>query len=288
VFDANIVGIGFGAKQVGGRAVSTELAVRVYVRSKLPTSALPSRRVIPRSVDGLPTDVVEVGEVVAQNCGGTVAHVNVSAGTLGCLAVRDEEGVDRDAIDDDDPVYILSNNHVLADNNDANIGDSILQPAPHDGGFEPQHVIATLSDFVPINFGGTNSCDVAIARLKNNSSVRPEIMDIGRVGPPAPSTQTYQSVRKRGRTTAHTVGVLVDTMLDIDVSYGDRVARFTNQLAIAGVGGAPFSLGGDSGSLIVDALTLSPVGLLFGGGTGITIANPIDVVMESFGGLAIL
>ena len=47
------------------------------------------------------------------------------------------------------------------------------------------------------------------------------------------------------------------------------------QLAVSGVG-AEFSSGGDSGSLVVDAVARHPVGLVFAGwGVGTTFVNPI-------------
>ncbi|NIU63493.1 MAG: hypothetical protein GWN66_23410, partial [Pseudomonas stutzeri] len=54
--------------------------------------------------------------------GVSIGHVDITAGTLGCLVVRG------------DHIYILSNNHVLANSNEAEPGDAILQPGPHDGG----------------------------------------------------------------------------------------------------------------------------------------------------------
>lgn len=46
------------------------------------------------------------------------------------------------------------------------------------------------------------------------------------------------------------------------------------------MGAAPFSAGGDSGSLIVDAVNKHPVGLLFAGGGVMTFANVIDDVLS--------
>jgi hypothetical protein len=46
----------------------------------------------------------------------SIGHFRVTAGTLGCL-VQDRDG-NR---------FILSNNHVLADENKAEVGDVILQ-----------------------------------------------------------------------------------------------------------------------------------------------------------------
>jgi hypothetical protein len=61
-------------------------------------------------------------------------------------------------------VYILSNNHVLANSNGASIGDPEYQPGPFDGGTSADQ-IATLSDFQIISFAanGSNTIDAAIA-----------------------------------------------------------------------------------------------------------------------------
>jgi hypothetical protein len=60
-------------------------------------------------------------------------------------------------------------------------------------------------------------------------------------------------------------------------------AYFTNQITI---GGGTFSAGGDSGSLIVDTGTARPVALLYGGSPTDTVANPIQDVINTFGGPA--
>lgn len=70
------------------------------------------------------------------------------------------------------------------------------------------------------------------------------------------------------------VGYRVDTQ--------NLSAWFEDQIAVMGVGSAPFSQRGDSGSLIVDAVTLEPVALLFAGGGSLTFANPIDLVLQHY------
>ena len=75
----------------------------------------------------------------------------------------------------------------------------------------------------------------------------------------------------------------MDLSADVRVRYGNRRALFVNQLGIVGVGPDPFSLQGDSGSLIVDAETKSATGLLFAVGAGITYANRIQDVLGHFG-----
>lgn len=91
----------------------------------------------------------------------------------------------------------------------------------------------------------------------------------------------FQSVRKQGRTTHHTVGIITDLSADIRVRYGAEIALFENQISISGING-PFSAGGDSGSLIVDAVSCRPVALLFAGGGNITFASPIQGVLDRF------
>lgn len=276
--ESNIVGVGYGAKVTSGAGIFDGPAVRVYVRAKMPESAIATASIIPATVNGLPTDVVPVGDIIANArptlCGLSVGHFAITAGTLGCLVSR--RGV---AMQDR---FILSNNHVLANSNSAVIGDHVLEPGPLDGGaaYPP---IADLTDFEPLDFSGVdNYMDAAIAKLRNPADVLPDIAGgIARVAAPIMPAALYQSVRKHGRTTLHTIGVVMDLAAAIKVRYGTSIAQFDDQLAINGVGGA-FSNGGDSGSLIVDAVTRRAVGLLFAGGAGTTFANPIDIVLNHF------
>src|SRR5438046_1832351 len=67
--------------------------------------------------------------------GGSVGHFKITAGTIACLVRKDRA------------LYILSNNHVLANVNTGQAGDPVLQPGPYDGGRVPADVIAKLSQF---------------------------------------------------------------------------------------------------------------------------------------------
>ncbi|PSB04603.1 hypothetical protein [Merismopedia glauca] len=274
---SNIVGVGFGAKVTSGSSVQDELAVRVYVRAKLPKSSLAATEAVPSTVNGVPTDVVPVGDLKALGrptaCGVSVGHLKITAGTLGCLVKRSGDGSDER--------YILSNNHVLANSNDANNGDFILEPGVTDGGIAT-NPIAKLTDFEPMRMSGEpNMIDAAIAKIINNNDVTPNILDIGNIQSPIMPAALYQSVRKRGRTTLHTVGIIMDLSADINVRYGSEIAHFEDQIAINGINGM-FSDGGDSGSLIVDAVTKRPVALLFAGGGNTTFGNPIGLVLSRF------
>lgn len=270
----NVIGVGYGAKMVSGQP-EEDLCLRVYVRHKIRRDELSPQELVPAQVAGLTTDVIAVGDVVAYRPvrpGVSIGHFNVSAGTLGCLL----------GVEGDESTLILSNNHVLADVNRASPGDDIMEPGPADGGTVP---IAELSDFEPIELHGpTNLIDAAVASVLDPADVLPEIEVIGAVQKPPIEAALYQSVRKHGRTTKHTVGVVLDLSADLWVRVLPQAnAWFEDQLVVVGAGG-DFSQPGDSGSLVVDGVSRAPVGLLFAGGQGHTFMNPIGRVLDRFEG----
>lgn len=61
---ANVVGLGVGRKLQGGRRLRC-WAIVVYVRKKVPASELGPEDLIPAQIDGIPTDVIEIGEPVS-------------------------------------------------------------------------------------------------------------------------------------------------------------------------------------------------------------------------------
>lgn len=149
---SNVVGVAVGFKESEG-VVTDEIAVVVLVEQKKPLAALQAQDVIPREIDGMRTDVVEVGVLRALQggkaryrpvipSGVSIGHFKITAGTLGVM-VRDKNTGDH---------FVLSNNHVLANSNDAAIGDPILQPGPIDGGLNPGDVVAHLERYVKLRY----------------------------------------------------------------------------------------------------------------------------------------
>ena len=283
MFDANVVGVGVGVN-ARGRGV-----VRVLTRSA-------DTRGIPTALDGVPVLVDVVGEIRAlkgrpPGAGGggvdptarfdrpvpigvSTGHPAITAGSIGCR------------VTDGPYVYALSNNHVYADANTANIGDAVIQPGAFDGGEPSADDIGTLHDFEPIIFStlANNVIDAAIAVSSN--------YDLGNATPSdgygMPKSTTIpaainMSVMKYGRTTGQTKARVYAINATVNVGYDSGTARFVNQIIISGGG---FSAGGDSGSLIVVQKGKNgrkPVGLLFAGGSGFTVANPIGPVLTRFG-----
>ncbi len=54
----SVTGMDIGFKMVAGQQ-TPQLAIRVYVREKLPPEQIPPREGIPQEVDGIPVDVLE-------------------------------------------------------------------------------------------------------------------------------------------------------------------------------------------------------------------------------------
>jgi len=212
--------------------------------------------------------------------GCSIGHQDVTAGTLGCYAVT-RSGKKK---------VILSNNHVLANENDAKAGDAILQPGKFDGGRKPANVVATLLKFVKLKVTSTNLVDCAAAMPSDGIAINEK--KLGRFGLLKGLGSEFLDegtiVRKVGRTTGETTGRVTAFELDnVVVDYDIGNLRFDNQLEIEGTGTKAFSDGGDSGSLIFDEGNLG-VGLLFAGGDsggsnnmGLTYANPLKAVLDA-------
>lgn len=297
-------GIAVGRKRVQGKETE-DLAIIVYVNRKLGLGRLPLLNRIPATVS-IPdaqasggvlefiTDVQEArfgalpltGRMRPAPSGVSIGHRNITAGTLGGL-VRDVETGD---------VVILSNNHVLANANDADLGDPILQPGPADGGVDPDDRIALLSGFVALDFsdGAENRVDAAIATPFDADDLLFDTIDIGPTTPgearEVQEADLGRYVQKTGRTTAHTQGFIQAVFGTVRVDYDlMRTATFVDQIIVSqSPAEEEFSDGGDSGSLVYDADNRC-VGLLFAGspaGDGEparTILNPIGAVLISLG-----
>jgi hypothetical protein len=305
----NVVATGVGYK-IAGDTPTDEVSIVVSVAKKLPVAQLTAAALVPKAIDGMKTDVIETGPIVAfqdpkqryrpARPGCSIGHQLITAGTLGCLVKRGDQ------------VFILSNNHVLANSNTAHIGDPIWQPGKYDGGTSADQ-IATLEQFIPIGFPGdpqpapvpepggcsplasmmkalqpkqatppvaqinepgNNTVDCALARPLSPDLVSPDILNIGvPIGVGAATLGT--PLQKMGRTTGYTTGQITQLDVTVSVDYGGRIATFHHQL-MAGA----MSQGGDSGSAVLD-MNKRVVGLLFAGSTTTTIMDPIQLVLDA-------
>lgn len=168
----NVIGVMAGREFKNGAKTDRD-AVVVLVKKKIPIAELDTTDLVPHEFlengSEIPTDVIEVGEIKALHTnkhrpvvpGTSIGHFAITAGTLGLV------------VDKAGQQYILSNNHVLANENNASRGDAILQPGPIDGGRSTDKV-AELADFIPINFSGNNLVDCALAKFVGDSDPGPD------------------------------------------------------------------------------------------------------------------
>ncbi|MGL5035531.1 MAG: hypothetical protein ACRC6M_17230, partial [Microcystaceae cyanobacterium] len=120
--NSNIIGVGFGHKMTEGNVAQEEPVIRIYVRAKLPIAEIPESLKIPTTINGMTTDVIEIGAIQPYStpCGVSVSHQSGKPGTIACLVRKTVGGNNAD--------FLLSNNHVLANSNRGRIGDFIVQP----------------------------------------------------------------------------------------------------------------------------------------------------------------
>ncbi len=291
-----IQGVGIGNKITKG-AETEELSLRVYVDEKRPTSGLsnpvPKQVAIPE-VGKAPTDVIAIGQLERETfterarpampgCG--VGHPDVTVGTFGCLVRK--RGKKRG-------LYILSNSHVLADEGVAHVGDDTLQPGDFDGGGLPADRIGELADFVPFEFTDTgfpNLVDAAIAKVDKSRDVTRIIRLLG-IEPVGVGRTVRRGmvVRKVGRTTDFTTGVIQDVHFRFSLKYkkpGHRSAHyrrrghrrvgrvgFRNQVLCS-----RYTAGGDSGSAVLNSRG-RVVGLHFAGSPSSSVFNRITHVFR--------
>ncbi|MCL6634383.1 MAG: S1 family peptidase [Peptococcaceae bacterium] len=312
----NVVGVGVGYKQVGEEG-SGEPAFIVYVEKKLPAADLARSHLVPKKIDGLNTDVVEIGVVRMlgvrtsreRPCqpGMSIGHYQSTAGTFGAV-VKDRATGEW---------MILSNNHVLANGTSlqevkARPGDPILQPGPYDGGTLKDR-IGVLHRYVPLTknisvsdcpvasavarggtkllnlvrqnyeirfykrYKGENTVDCALAKLDSPDMVRATILEVGDITGVA-EARPGTAVMKSGRTTGLTSGMVKSISTTLQVEMKeDEKIWFADQI-VTDMPSQP----GDSGSVVLDQ-ERKAVGLLFAGSEKLTVFNRITNVMDRLG-----
>ncbi|NLS44123.1 MAG: hypothetical protein GX969_00050 [Firmicutes bacterium] len=312
----NVVGVGRGYKVTSGIRSPSECIV-VMVKEKLDEIRLKIKDRVPNEYRGVPTDVIEVGELRFLNRrqsymrparpGISCGHYKSTAGTFGAT-VWDTETREP---------FILSNNHVLANatsgrDGRAQLGDPIVQPGIADGGTVEQHGIAVLERFIPIKTDEeippcfvTKSIEAIMNKWlsTSKSKVRVEIITkqlrdtlnlvdaaIARpLNPDLISTDILglgeikgvrePDLRLRVKKSGRTTGVTEGEIQIIDATVSVVYSGGTTVVFTDQVLTGKMAEGGDSGALLVDE-DMNGVGLLFAGSAKVTIYNRITTVME--------
>ena len=311
----NVIGVGVGHKEIGDIRTK-QLSIVVLVAKKLPLKELKHRQVVSRKIEGVDTDIIEVGRVKMLGLrtnqlrpaapGSSIAHYRVTAGTLGAVVYDRKTGEQ----------LILSNNHILANGSNGYdgrcaLGDPILQPATNDGGKEADR-IAGLLRYIPINQGSEKqqvSCFYtngfsALANILMNmikpgyemqvlkKRNRVNDVDCALAQPDCPQLISEDIIdfgRVQGVAEA-TTGIFVKksgrttgvTSGTINIINTTLKVEMNNKLVLFSdqIISNLKSEGGDSGSLVLTSDNLA-VGLLFAGSDKISVFNRIQYVLEA-------
>ncbi|PIP18795.1 MAG: hypothetical protein COX41_06325 [Candidatus Omnitrophica bacterium CG23_combo_of_CG06-09_8_20_14_all_41_10] len=293
-------------------------SIVVGVEYKKPKYELKKRDVVPVEIKGVETDVIETHKIWALGvmplkalafdqrmrpfpAGISGGHPKITAGTIGCFCKKGSL------------TCILTNNHVAANCNDANIEDGFYQPAVYDTGSLADDV-GGLLDFEILKFIGEensncviskvlksslnflygllgrktrfktystnmpiNYMDAAIVRIDNLSLIKDEILKIGKIVGVSVADIGMED-QKTGRTTEYTKDKVIQKNVSTIVEYGaGRQCYFEGQFM-----SGPMCQAGDSGSAILD-MNKNIIGLLFAGSDLVTIFSPIQKVIDRFG-----
>ncbi|KKN44448.1 hypothetical protein LCGC14_0692950 [marine sediment metagenome] len=262
--------------------------LRIYVLKKIAADALAPPDKVPSEIEGVPTDVIEVGEFdiqwrwprsrpeilvgpsvqfIGENTGRvrplmpgySIGHHRITAGTAGAIGLLNGWPV------------VISNSHVLARSNSiqtqrASVYDPIVQPGRADGGRAGRDTVAWLAGWVPLDEAGVNRADLAWAWLGQNMRWRGGQPGIGWVaGRREAEFGLY--VQKTGRSTGHTKGgYIFDPRVFMEVNFGFAKLQFEDVFMVQRM-----SEPGDSGSLIVTDPGNEAVGLVFAGSPQFTL-----------------
>ncbi len=273
---ANVTGVGVGYKVKNGK-ITDQVSVRVYVSKKLSKESLDPGDLIPNVINDVPVDVIEADFVIHQDPSvpanhrlrfnpllGGISVGNFITGTLGVSVFDNALGEDM----------ILSNWHVFCGSATCMQGEAIIQPGRHGGDTGgPRDIVARLH-----RVALTDEVDGAIARLTGDRFLLKQVFGRGTVSQVA-APRLGMRVRKSGRTSGLTSGMITDESADVTVSgYPGGNRSFRNQVIIEN--GDQLSLAGDSGSVWIDDSN-SAVGLNFAGSASRALANPMPAVLAT-------
>jgi hypothetical protein len=316
-----VTAVSWGLKRKGG-TLTSEKSIVVTVAKKLHLASVPAGELIPYRIIGVPTDVQEgtfealslTGNPRPCPTGYSVGHFAISAGTLGFYGRQ----AGRPG------VYLFTNNHVAANENECSPGDPVLQPGPVDGGTIEDDTFARLEEYVRIRFDGEEpggskksaayawrawrspahllarilGCPYRLEIRAPHEVPAPEghnLVDAACarvIDPDLAEEDTIAGVRdfQLGDSVEKRGRTTEKTFGRIEGVYADAKVQYSAGTAtftdqyLIRGDSGDFSAGGDSGSAIYD-LDGYLGGLLFAGGGGVTLANRITHVLAALGGV---
>jgi peptidoglycan hydrolase-like protein with peptidoglycan-binding domain len=278
----NVVGVGSGFKN--GR---TTPAVVVLVEKKVAESELETSDLVPPQIDGVVTDVVEVGELTPDK-GKHHDKERPVYGGLSCIWEKGTACTLGAIVFKRGKAHALMNTHCVNPHwKGAEVGDEVRQPSPNDGGRNNDRIGNSTADYHHIEFGlgKYNPFDAGLARLYDHIEADALYQEgIGEISAKPRTAQVGELVRKSGRTTGVTETRVLVVNATVGVNYGTKedpkIGYFKGQTIVENTD-RHFGAGGDSSSLVLDADN-NPVGLYFAGSSRTGIFSPIKPILDHF------
>lgn len=281
----NLVGIAVGNKISDGE-LQEENCISFFVTRKYAKSGISKSNLLPKEVEGIPTDVIEAGiprcvNGLGNQNGGEGEGVFGPGDTVGILAHEEHYSVGSlgAIVVSGGHTYILSNNHVIADEGHAPLGTIVEGKDRGSAGIRP---IARLSRFTPFAHGFPGSrLDAAIAKIDSGVSFSNEIPGFGNLRQIGQARQNRR-VKILGAASGDRTGQISNLSGTFSIRYHhSQYVVFSNLIVILPIGRG-FAQKGDSGSVIVDEQDGVGVGLLLGTlANGMGLANHLTEVMSA-------
>jgi len=291
--------VGIGISKSGGQMV-----LQVYVDKDAATPALPAtmegvpvkiqwiERPVPHTGGGACIPCHSGQEALPTRMGRSTSNEFGTACTLGFKACDPSTGT----------VGFVTNNHCNPGSDgcpNGPIGVPFFEPGVADNGGQR----CGTSDRIATLFPSGNKVDAAFVR-SGAGRTRRNIDDIGNAGRIPATVVPGECIRKSGRTSGTTFGRvdMVNATIDVGPYFCLGVIRFVEQITYLadttcgmcgqpgpGAVPCPISLGGDSGSAVVETATRRVVGLNFAGGPSGSsgVANTVQNVLAELGGLTL-
>lgn len=276
-----VLGVGYGLTERAGR-LTGKSGWRVYVRRKMPKSALPPAAVVPAIIGDTATDVLEQspthrtsGHMTCHpGAGARIANARGVPGTLGCMTitVRGE-------------LTLLTNHHVL-------FGDGAGERQPVwlvDGENDNPRLVRvghTLRGLVgSVTYDGSpHFVDCAIALIDSTAWLGKTWRALPLADALSAGLAPGAHVTKTGGATGETSGIVVDVAYPDVALVHERVTAAPKQILVRSLDESrAFSADGDSGAMLRDACN-ALAGLVWGiTYRGDTVACHVGPVLKSLG-----
>jgi hypothetical protein len=259
--------------------------VITFVSKKVPEEELNDNDIVSNNVNKK-SRVIEIGDIYTEASGATMSprgknrpvytgsselNVNIeTAGTAGPFPVRVSDttkGIWDNNVREGDIVR-LSNNHIYARSNDANLGEYIQQPSPIDGGSHDD-IVGQLVGYVPLEDGTTVDVAARSVSPDNESQTPLGLSDEYAKGVFRDDHNKLmgETLVKTGRTSGVTRGNVLATTASTLVNFPDNKQFKMRDLIIT----EDMSRGGDSGSPAYHGENGNLVGMLLAGTDTVTV-----------------